>query len=65
LEEKMIRPITDTFRCVVEMIEWYATQGGAVATSLPGWPHHLSQSAEIERLKRWKAYAGLQNSLFE
>jgi hypothetical protein len=42
-------------RRVVEMIEWYATKGGAVATSLPGWPKHPAQpkeSKEIQRLEK-------------
>lgn len=42
-------------RRVAEMIEWYATAGGAVATSLPGWPKHPAQPAEgdeVTRLKR-------------
>lgn len=42
-------------RRVAEMIEWYATAGGAVATSLTGWPKHPMQpkeSEEVERLKK-------------
>lgn len=41
-------------RRVAEMIEWYATNGGAVATSLLGWPSHPAhpdESDEVARLK--------------
>ena len=34
---------------VMGMIEWYATNGGAVAERLPDWPHAI-QSGDTERL---------------
>lgn len=42
-------------RRVAEMIEWYATKGGAVATRLPGWPRHPARPMESEEIARLKS----------
>lgn len=31
---------------VAEMVDWYATKGGAVAEKLPDWPKLLGNTAE-------------------